>query len=318
MRGQRWRGFGERGEVLPRGPGARESSILGADPSHQVGIDTREMAIQPGPVEPAVVLHPAGHDRIDRRGQLLEGVVVVPAVQPPVADYAVDTFQGVGADRGQKRQELTSVPVSGGPGTERVAQERERRAREGAPPVVVLAVHDLRLVRVQHETDLFHACCQRGEDFLGTLAARAVHDRVVGVPFELDIVELSDQPHVERVMQEQIRDHRRYRRTLGGSPVPLDHRAVGHLDLRGKPPPQIQHDPRLVGVCRHRLEHQIPGHTVEELGHVKIYPDLRHVAGVGSSPATLNSFCRRRHLWIGCWGYCMAWFFVNAADQNGV
>ena len=46
-----------------------------------------------------------------------------------------------------------------------------------------------------------------------------------------------------------------------------------------QPPPDIQHHPRLVGVRRHRLDQQLPGHAVEEPLDIQVdHPVLRPAA----------------------------------------
>jgi hypothetical protein len=95
---------------------------------------------------------------------------------------------------------------------ERKPQEGELRvrvARTGpAPtPVAVLAVHDLRLVRMQFQPDLGHPGPQSVQDCLGLLQRPAVDHRIVGIPLERTARELQAHPHVERMMQEQIRQY---------------------------------------------------------------------------------------------------------------
>src|ERR1700735_1669789 len=59
-----------------------------------------------------------------------------------------------------------SVPGRGFPGTEGIAQERERgRTVVTLAALAVLAVHDPGLIRVQLQPDLRHPLLQRGEDF---------------------------------------------------------------------------------------------------------------------------------------------------------
>jgi site-specific DNA recombinase len=60
----------------------------------------------------------------------------------------------------------------------------------------------------------------------------------------------------------------RDRRPLRGSTVPLSEGPIGQLQRSGKPPPDIQHHPRGVGVRLHSLDNQIPPDAVEGL------PDL--------------------------------------------
>jgi hypothetical protein len=84
-----------------------------------------------------------------------------------------------------------------------------------------------------------------------------MHDRVIDVAFESDAREFPLHPRVERIVQEQVCQHGRHRRTLWGAPVPLLQGAVGQLHRCTQPPAHIQHHPRQIGVDLHRFEHEI-------------------------------------------------------------
>ena len=132
-------------------------------------------------------------------------------VDAPGVDFPAHSLEGVLAGRGQEGAEhrAVSLPGRGLPGAERVAEESERRFRAVfAPPVPVLAVHDPGLVRVQLQPDFGHPFFQGSEDLAGLLPRRAVHHGVVGVTLELDRRELPFEPFVERVVHEQVGEHR--------------------------------------------------------------------------------------------------------------
>jgi len=61
---------------------------------------------------------------------------------------------------------------------------------------------------VQRQPDLIHPLLQRGQHLVRLGFADAVHDRVIHVPLEADVGELPRHPHIERVVQEQIRQDR--------------------------------------------------------------------------------------------------------------
>src|SRR3954447_14380531 len=54
------------GELPVCDPGGIQASVGVADPAHQVGVDERQDAGELGAVEPPVVVHPPGHDRVGR------------------------------------------------------------------------------------------------------------------------------------------------------------------------------------------------------------------------------------------------------------
>ncbi|GAA4472471.1 hypothetical protein GCM10023170_092320 [Phytohabitans houttuyneae] len=101
------------------------------------------------------------------------------------------------------------MPAAGLAGAEGEPEERERRVLVRAASVAVLAVHDPGLVRVQSQPDLDHPVLDRRPYRLRLLLADAMHDRVVGVALERDARETLGHPRVERVVHEQVCQHRR-------------------------------------------------------------------------------------------------------------
>ena len=77
-----------------------------------------------------------------------------------------------------------------------------------ATPPTVLAVHDLCFVGVQPQPDLLHPLSESRQHHAGFGFAFAVHHRIIYVAFEGDTRELPGHPRVERVVQEQIGQHR--------------------------------------------------------------------------------------------------------------
>lgn len=53
-----------------------------------------------------------------------------------------------------------------------------------------------------------------------------MHHRIIGIALELHVRELSNQEHAERVVHEQVCQHRRDRGPLRSSPVPPDQGAI--------------------------------------------------------------------------------------------
>ena len=71
-------------------------------------------------------------------------------MKPPAPDLSADALQRLRAHCGQKAVDRLPLPHRF-PGPELKAQEVERDRRKVATPVRVLAVDDLRLLRMQHE-----------------------------------------------------------------------------------------------------------------------------------------------------------------------
>ena len=74
--------------------------VFVARPPLEMAVEAVEEVGQLGAVEAPVVVDPAGHDRVDQSGQLLEGGPATPT-QPPGADLVTDLFLGGFAEGGQ-------------------------------------------------------------------------------------------------------------------------------------------------------------------------------------------------------------------------
>src|SRR5664279_2906488 len=82
--------------------------------------------------------------------------------------------------------------------------------------------------------------------------------------------QLPGHPRIERVMQEQIRQHRRHRRPLWGPAVSLQHAPIGQLYRRLEPPFHVQHHPREICIGLHRFHDEISWNGVEELFDIQV------------------------------------------------
>jgi hypothetical protein len=153
---------------------------------------------------------------------------------------------------------------------------------------------------MQPQPDLGHPVPDRPAGVLRLASADAVHHAVVGVAFERYRREDPAHPRVERVMQKQVRQHGRDRRALWGTAVSLLQGAVRMLHGGGKPPPDIQHHPRQVGVGLHRFDHEVVVDAVEERLNVQI--DCPVVLPA-TSPACRHRVQRRpsRPVAVGVW-----------------
>jgi hypothetical protein len=153
-------------------------------------------------------------------------------VQSPGPHLGTDPPQGLLADRGQERAELPPVLVPRRSLPELVPQERKRRVLVRAAPLPVLTVDDPGLVRMQPQADLLHPYADRGQHLTCLLLADTMHDRVVDIALERDGRKLPSHPRIERIVQEQIREHRRDRRSLRSTAIPRRQRRVGLLQRR--------------------------------------------------------------------------------------
>jgi hypothetical protein len=70
--------------------------------------------------------------------------------------------------------------------------------------IIILAVDNLRLLRMKLQLAFLQSCGNRRPNFLGFRLCPAMHDRIIGITLERQIWVMFPHPHVKRVMQEQI------------------------------------------------------------------------------------------------------------------
>ena len=159
--------------------------------------------MQRGLVEPPVVVDPPPDHGVEHPCQVREGLVG-PQVQPPAADLPPHPGAGLVADRRCEADEASAGPAADQPWAERVAEEVEPLVLMGAPPVIILAVHDGGLGLVQLQAARRQPDRDGVPDLPGLLLAGAVHDDIVAVAFEPDVREGPGHPGIERVVQEDV------------------------------------------------------------------------------------------------------------------
>ena len=134
--------------------------------------------------------------------------------------------------------------------------------------VRVLAVHDLRLVGVQLESNRPEPFSECQPTDSGLCLGVAVDHRVIRVTFERLAGVLPVHPPIERVVHEKVGDQRRDRRALWGPLLSWREGPVRHLHGGFEPPFDVEQDPPLVGVVSDRFEQQIMGNAVERLRYL--------------------------------------------------
>src|ERR1019366_5971563 len=100
----------------------------------------------------AEVVYPTFDVRIVRLSQIVQGLVAV-MVKSPAPDNPTDGLQRFRAGRGQEGVSIEIAMPDRLPGSKRVAKKVERLVRVVPTPVRILAVDDLRLLRL-----IFYSC----------------------------------------------------------------------------------------------------------------------------------------------------------------
>src|ERR1022692_1981303 len=167
--------------------------ILVACPPHYVGVNALQETIQSRPVEPAIVVHPAAHDRIDPLGKIRQ-FRPDSLVYPPVTNLLTFRLEGIRADCRRERGEQLPIPVLRAARTELVCQERERRVLVRTPPVCVLAIHYLGFAGMQPQSQALQPLSEGIANLTRLILRRAMEHRVICVTLEFHGRELSLQP----------------------------------------------------------------------------------------------------------------------------
>jgi hypothetical protein len=90
-------------------------------------------------------------------------------VNPHRAEVGASGFERLGADRGQEAGVVPASPIPRLPCSEGESEEGKRGVLVLAPALAVLAVDDLRLVRVKREADLADPRGDRGKQVLRSI-----------------------------------------------------------------------------------------------------------------------------------------------------
>src|SRR6516162_8801271 len=177
---------------------------LAAYPPDDIGIDPLQGRTQLRLIEVAVVGDPAADAWVVHLGQFGQGFVVA-MMKRPAADFLADARQCLRASGGLKTvREDASVHLHPHylSGSKLEAEKVEADVGEVAAPVHILAVDNLRLLRMQHQLADREAAGNRAPECPRLVSAPAVTDDVVRVPLEPDVRKRPRHPRIERVMQE--------------------------------------------------------------------------------------------------------------------
>src|SRR6201984_3425395 len=133
---------------------------LAARPADDIEIDPLEGRTQLRLVEAAVVVDPAANARVAHLGQVLQGLVAA-MMKRPAPNCSADGRQRLRTGGRQEARKGLTSPSQRFPRSERKPEKVERLVRKVATAVRILAVDDLRLLRMQHQLAGREAILQR-------------------------------------------------------------------------------------------------------------------------------------------------------------
>src|SRR5215469_9811242 len=183
---------------------------LAAYPPDDIGIDPLQGWTQLRLVEVAVV-DPAADAWVVHLGQCGQGLFAA-MMKRPAADFPADARQCPPANSGLKTVRK-DAPFRLHPhhlsGSKLEAEKVKVDVGKVAAPVDILAVDDLRLIRMQHQLAGRQAVGNCAPECRRLFGALAVTNDVVRIPLEQDVRKFSRHPRVERIMQEEVCQKRR-------------------------------------------------------------------------------------------------------------
>ena len=120
-----------------------------AYPVHKAAFQAPQDGCQGRRIISTIIIHPTAYERIDERRDLFEALVVASRTNPPRTDRGTDGISRLGAHAREKADKQFAPAVLGSTWTKRVAQEVELGMFMRAASVIVFAVHDLGLLRME-------------------------------------------------------------------------------------------------------------------------------------------------------------------------
>src|ERR1700689_756365 len=118
-------------------------------------------------------------------------------MQIPAAKLLADRFAGFVGNGRTEVDEVLAEPILRSPRLKSIAQKVELLVRVSPPPVVILAIDNLRLHRMKLQPAFLHTRGYRCPHLPRLPLCPAMHDRIVGIPFERQLWILAPHPLVE-------------------------------------------------------------------------------------------------------------------------
>ena len=131
----------------PTGSMASELLVFPACPSGQSMVQRPENVIEPRTIVPPVVLHPTSNLWIKHPRQILNRFIT-PTLKLPSTHFLADALGSLLADRWQEAHEVLAATISRTPRSELMAQEGKLLVFVSSTSVSILAINDLRFLKV--------------------------------------------------------------------------------------------------------------------------------------------------------------------------
>jgi hypothetical protein len=159
------------------------------------------------PVVEPVVVDPTPKGGIRQLREVAKGEIA-PKVKAPAPHFLVDRRGRLRADRWVEADEHLPAVAFGQSRLKRVAEKVKFHIRIGAAPTVILAVGDLRLLRMQRQETSGETLLDRILEVRCLRFRTTVANHVVRVTLERDVREFPAHPEIERIVEIEICQNR--------------------------------------------------------------------------------------------------------------
>src|SRR5712692_6756298 len=125
-------------------------------------------------------------------------------MQIPASNLCPNRFHRLVRNCGTEVDEELSFAILRSSRPKRVAQKIELLVRIRPSPVIILAIDDLRLLRMKLQPTFLQASGYGRSNLLSLLFRPAMHDGIIGETLKMQLRMLFRHPPIKRIVQKQI------------------------------------------------------------------------------------------------------------------
>src|ERR1051325_12161558 len=129
-------------------------------------------------------------------------------MQVPMSNLRPDRFHRLVRNCRTEVDEVLPLAILRSPRPKCIAQKIELLVRIRPPPVLILAIDNLRLLRMKLQPTFLQSCGYRCPNLLGFKIRPAMHDGIIGETFKRQLRIPFRHPSIEGIMQKQIGQQR--------------------------------------------------------------------------------------------------------------
>src|SRR6266700_477311 len=211
-------------------------------------------------------------------------------MQIPASNFRTNRFHRLVGNCRTEIDEVLPLSILRSPRPKCIAQKIELLVRVPPPPILILAIDNLRLFRMKLQPTVLQASGYGRPNLLGFPFRPAMHDGIIGETLKRQLPIFRRHPPIKGIMQEQIGQQRADDPALRRALFTRNQLTVLLLHWRFQPALDVENHPWFLGVFLYRTYQQILRDVVEETLDVQIY---NPVIAPASLPRLPHCFQRR-------------------------